>query len=294
MIPSHLKRAIEEAIVRAGGRADASWQVHPLGGGSINDAVRLDAGGSSYFVKWNSSARYPGMFDAEAAGLGLLAAAGAVRIPRVLACASAGDTAFLMLEYIRPGRPHQQSWQQFGHELAALHRHSAETFGLDHDNYIGSLPQQNTGGYQHWSDFFVERRLKPQLATAVAKGLINSAMQRQFGQLFARLNQLFPQEPPALLHGDLWSGNYLFDSQGSAVLIDPAVYYGHREMDLAMTFLFGGFDHRLYAAYHEAYPLAPGWRERIGLCNLYPLLVHVNLFGGGYVAQVRQILDRFA
>jgi len=293
MIPQDLSKELENVIGQREGLPVKTGKVKPLGGGSINDACMVEIGGKPYFVKWNSRQRYPGMFEAEADGLKLLASAGEIRIPEVVSSGEAGDAAYLMLEYIVPGRPLAHSWTAFGNRLAALHRHTQSAFGLGSDNYIGSLPQRNGLHYQSWAGFFVECRLRPQLIQAWQSGRIPISMMKQSEKLFGRMDQLFPQEPPSLLHGDLWSGNYLFDNEAKAVLIDPAVYYGHREMDLAMSRLFGGFDPQFYHAYHEAWPLEKGWQERVDLCNLYPLLVHVNLFGGAYASQVQAILNRF-
>ncbi|HOI32255.1 MAG TPA: fructosamine kinase family protein, partial [Bacteroidales bacterium] len=236
--------------------------------------------------------RYPRMFELEAKGLNLLMNNNKIRVPSVIGTGEAGQTSFILLEHIETGFPDNNFWETFGEELAHLHRETNETFGLDHDNYIGSLPQSNAPTTD-WSDFFIAHRLKPQLKLAAAKNLLNSKILNDFEKLFYRLAELFPREVPALLHGDLWSGNFLCDSNQKPVLIDPAVYYGHREMDLAMSKLFGGFSPRFYESYHSAFPHEAGWQERVDLCNLYPLLVHVNLFGGGYVGQLQSSLNRF-
>ncbi len=264
-----------------------------LGGGDINDAfgVRL-ADGRAIFVKTN--ARSPtGMFAAEARGLAFLAEAGALRVPAVLAVGGAGGPDFLALELITPASRRQSFDEELGRGLAALHRTHASSFGLDHDNFIGSLPQSNRA-HARWGDFYRDERLEPQLARAVASGRATSALRRGFERLFARLDELVgPPEPPARLHGDLWSGNLHVDDEGAPCLIDPAVYGGHREVDLAMMRLFGGFSERVHAAYAEAFPLAPGSDERVALYQLYPLMVHVNLFGGGYAASVEGVLTRY-
>ncbi|HMM11077.1 MAG TPA: fructosamine kinase family protein [Bacteroidales bacterium] len=294
MIPDILVSEIERVVNINQDGDHKAGRARPLGGGSINDACMIEVGHVPYFIKWNSRSRYPGMFEAEAHGLQLLTSTKTLRIPQLMAVGSCGNYSYLLLEYIHSGRPAAAGWDEFGRKLAALHRNTNSFFGLDRNNYIGSLPQHNMPQHDSWPAFFVQCRLLPQLQMAVRNGLINSSMQRQFEHLFNRMDTLFPKEPPSLLHGDLWSGNYLFSAGGEACLIDPAVYYGHREMDLAMSLLFGGFDQRFYQAYHEAWPLEPGWRERVNLCNLYPLMVHVNLFGGAYLSQVRSSLNRFA
>ena len=178
--------------------------------------------------------------------------------------------------------------------MAALHRHGAPAFGLDHDNYIGRLPQTNTFAVT-WAEFYRVRRLGPQLRAAADAGLAPARVRSSFERLFAQIESLCgPPEPPARLHGDLWGGNLIADERGGPCLIDPAVYGGHREIDLAMMKLFGGFAPHVFAAYKEAFPLADGYRERVALYQLYPLMVHVNLFGGGYGSSVERILAKYA
>ncbi len=266
----------------------AVTDARPLSGGDINDAWRVTlADGGACFVKTNRDAD-PEMFVREAEGLLWLAEASAIRIPKVLAASA----SFLALELIEPGRRAPDFAERLGRELAALHRFGADAFGWQADNFIGSLPQDN-GREADWPTFYVRRRLEPQLDRASARGLIDRATRARFDRLFARMRELAgPAEPPARLHGDLWGGNCHVDSHGAPVLIDPAVYGGHREIDLAMMRLFGGFSERTFAAYDEAFPLADGWEERVPLYQLYPLLVHVNLFGGGYVSSVESALAR--
>jgi fructosamine-3-kinase len=235
------------------------------------------------------------MFPAEARGLAWLAEAGALRVPAVVtASAEAGEAPpFLALELVRPGPRARDFDERLGRGLAALHRFGAPGFGLDHDNFVGRLPQANAPVPGGWADFFRTRRLEAQLRLAADHGLASARMKRGFERLFAELGDLVgPEEPPARLHGDLWGGNLIVDEQGQPCLIDPAVYGGHREIDLGMMRLFGGFGAGVFDAYDEAYPLADGHEARVPLYQLYPLMVHVNLFGGGYVASVEAALDR--
>jgi fructosamine-3-kinase len=278
------KAALEAAV---GGKVTGARAV---GGGDINraDAVTL-ADGRKLFVKTN--AREPaGMFAAEARGLAWLAEARALREPEVVA----HGPGFLALELVEAASPARDFDERLGRGLAALHRHGAPRFGLDHDNFIGRLPQDNAAAsHGDWAAFYRERRLEPQLRLAADEGLASSRLRRGFERLFAALDDLVgPAEPPARLHGDLWGGNLLCDEAGAPCLCDPAVYGGHREIDLAMMRLFGGFGARAFAAYAEAWPLAAGYAARVPLYQLYPLMVHVNLFGGGYVGQVEAVLDR--
>ena len=266
-----------------------------LSGGDINDAfeVVLDDG-RELFVKCNQSAA-SGMFLAEARGLAFLAEARALRVPLVLAAAGGAESGagFLALELLRPGARRPGFDEELGRGLAALHRAEPPSFGLDHDNFIGSLPQSNRV-HPTWSEFFRAERLEPQLRRASASGRASSSLSRRFERLFARLPELLgPEEPPARLHGDLWGGNLHVDAFGAPCLIDPAAHGGHREVDLAMMRLFGGFGERVFSAYAEAFPLAPGHFERVSLYQLYPLLVHVNLFGGAYAAQVESLLGKY-
>lgn len=266
-----------------------------LSGGDINDAFEVELGsGVRVFLKTNDAAP-PQLFPAEAQGLDWLRAAGALRIPEVLAVSGgrAGEPSFLVLELVSSGRPQRDFDERLGQGLAALHRFGAERFGLPLDNFIGSLPQRNRA-HDTWADFYWYERLQPQLVRAVAAGQASARLQSSLERLAAKLPQLVgPAEPPARLHGDLWGGNLHVDEQGGPCLIDPAVYGGHREVDLAMMRLFGGFGERVFCAYEEAFPLAPGHAERVGLYQLYPLLVHVNLFGGGYADSVLRSLARY-
>jgi fructosamine-3-kinase len=266
-----------------------------LGGGDINEAFLVAlADGRRVFAKCNASSD-KAMFEAEARGLGWLAEARALRVPEVLCVSSGTETAdpFLVLELLEPGARAGDFDELLGAGLAALHRSGASCFGLAHDNFIGSLPQSNLPA-PSWADFYRERRLAPQLARARRFGLLDSSLDRAAERLLERLGSLLASpEPPARLHGDLWSGNVHVDGRGQPVLIDPAAYGGHREMDLAMLRLFGGVSERVFEAYETSYPLAPGHRERVALCQLYPLLVHLNLFGSSYARQVRSVVESY-
>lgn len=285
--------ALEEALRYALGSALRTTR--RLAGGDINDAFEVELmSGVRVFLKTNASAP-PNMFPVEAAGLDWLRAAGALRIPEVLAVSNghADEPCFLVLELLTPGPPQRDFDERLGRGLAALHRFGAPRFGWERSNFIGTLPQRNTA-HDTWADFFWYERLEPQLARAVAAGLASARMRSGFERLAARLTQLVgAAEAPARLHGDLWGGNLHVDETGAPCLIDPAVYGGHREMDLSMMRLFGGFGERVFRAYQEEYPLAPGYAERIALYQLYPLLVHVNLFGGSYVESVERSLARY-
>lgn len=264
----------------------------PASGGCINECAVISTTRGDFFLKWNRADAYPGMFEAELRGLHLLRETKTVKVPEPIVVGEARGFSWILMEAITAARRQRDYWQEFGRSLASLHRGTADRFGLDHDNYIGSLPQKNAWRAT-WLEFCVELRLEPQLRMAIDSGLLNGDDAKHFQRLYAQLDSIFPDEPPSLLHGDLWSGNFITGPDGEAWLIDPAVYYGHREMDIAMSRLFGGFDGGFYDAYNEAHPLANGWEERIEIAQLYPVLVHVNLFGGGYVGSVREIVRRF-
>jgi fructosamine-3-kinase len=265
-----------------------------LSGGDINAAFLVElADRRKVFVK--SHPRAPStMFAAEARGLAWLREARALRIPEVLAVSESSDEGhrFLALEYIE-SRPQTRGFEEaLGRGLAALHRYGAPCFGLDHDNFIGSLEQPNQPR-PTWHVFYRDQRLEPQLRRASDHGLADASLRADFDTLFDRLEALVgPEEKPSRLHGDLWGGNLYTGDQGEPCLIDPAVYGGHREIDLAMMRLFGGFGSRVFDAYAEAWPLAPGADDRVALYQLYPLLVHVNHFGAGYVGQLSRALQR--
>lgn len=265
----------------------------PLSGGDINEVVALETTQGTFCVKRNSKHAFPGMFEAEAKGLQALKMNSPFHVPDVLGVCEDEQHQYLILEFIQEGNERREFNLLLGEMLADMHRHSQDTFGLDHDNYIGSLPQHNTLT-KTWAGFYAEQRILPQLKQSVDSKLLSPGSARQCERLCEKFDQLFPVESPALLHGDLWSGNYMIDANGTPCLIDPAVYYGHREMDLGMMLLFGGFSNEVFNTYQEVFPLEQGWKERVPLTQLYPLFVHVNLFGGGYVQKVEAIVRSFA
>lgn len=264
----------------------------PVGGGCINLTLKAETSVGPFFVKLNSGETGWHNFQCEKRGLLLLKQKSAFRVPSVISTFEEGEWAILILEYINSGIKASSFWEEFGSQLANLHRVSSGNFGLDHDNFIGSLSQSNQARLT-WPEFFIEERIIPQLKLARQSGNLLQNDADAFNKLFKALPSIFPEEKPSLLHGDLWNGNFMVAEDGVAVLIDPAVYYGHREMDLAFSKLFGGFAREFYEAYNQEWPLEPGFSERESICNLYPLLVHVNLFGGGYVNSIRQIINRF-
>lgn len=260
-----------------------------ISGGDINRAFRLETNSCSYFLKYNAYPQGSDMLRTEKRGLVLLAASQSIAIPQPIAQNSAQAYHYLILQDWKAQRKAPNFWEDFGRQLANLHRHSAPKFGLDHDNFIATVPQSNRQ-HQTWSNFYWQERLFPLLRKAMDQQLIDQEEAKVFERFDKRLEELFPDSVPALVHGDLWNGNYMVAPNGQAGLIDPAVYYGHREMDLSMTKLFGGFHPTFYNAYAASYPLDPDWEDRTGICQLYPLLVHLLLFGRAYWGSIKAIL----
>ena len=261
----------------------------PMSGGCVNQAWRLEnSDGVRYFVKLNDAHKLS-MFEAESAGLTAIAATHTVRVPQPVICGVSDEHAFLVLEYLDLNG--SGNARLLGEQLAALHRTQARQFGFSQDNTIGETLQRN-GWSSDWIAFWREQRLGFQLDLAARNGY--GDLQEQGQKLLEKLPELFDgySPVPSLLHGDLWGGNHAFTADGMPVLFDPAPYYGDREADLAMTELFGGFGAEFYAAYHTAWPLDAGYAARKMLYNLYHILNHANLFGGGYVRQAQGMMQR--
>lgn len=278
---------IARHISTATGVAFAVERQSAVGGGCINSAAVLEDGKRRYFVKLNEARRLA-MFEAEADGLKEMSRAGGVRVPLPVCAGTANDAAYLVLEYIELESADTRSFEQLGQGLARMHRSTRAEFGWHRDNTIGSTPQPNTPS-SDWVTFWREHRLGFQLRLAVRNG---RNMMNKGERLMTGLEHFFQSYHPlpSLLHGDLWGGN-VGTSNGHPVIFDPAVYYGDRETDLAMTELFGGFPGRFYQAYRESWPLDPGYKVRKTLYNLYHVLNHFNLFGGGYASQAEHMID---
>jgi fructosamine-3-kinase len=263
--------------------------VSSVSGGSINAAYCLHTNLGDYMMKRNNKNAYPGMFKCEAEGLAAIRNTKSIAVPEFILLAEFEEDSLLVLEWIENTRSTTEASKLLGRQLAAMHRCTAKQFGFDSDNYMGSLLQSNTK-HDTWTDFFIHQRLQPMVKIAADKQLLNSKDVRLFDKLYTNLPGIFTEEPPAFIHGDLWGGNYLIGTKLKPYLIDPAISYGHREFDIAMTTLFGGFGSDFYDAYHENFTLAKGWQQRVNLWNLYPLLLHLNLFGSSYLGQVRGCL----
>lgn len=264
-----------------------------VSGGDINTTYVVDANDEKYFVKVNTIA-FANMLLKEKAGLLRLRAANSnLKIPEPILHGTFAGQSFLAVEYLEKGSENNEIWQQLAVGLAQIHKTTNAVFGLEEDNYIGTLLQQNTPK-PAWEVFYAQQRIMPLMRQAYDEQKCTHKDVQLAEQCCKKLSSLFSEEPPALLHGDLWSGNQMFTSSGQAAVYDPAVYFGHREMDIAMTLLFGGFNTIFYQSYNHVYPLQPGWRSRVALCQLYPLLVHLLLFGGHYYNSVAGIIKQYA
>ncbi len=285
--------AVGRHITAVTGQAFAPRGHRSVGGGCINSTAILSDGTRDYFVKRNDASRLD-MFEAEADGLAGLAAAGAVQVPEPICWGLAGQSSYLVLERLHLDARSAGAGRggaKMGRRLAALHRSVSRTFGWRRDNYIGATPQPNPESGD-WTTFFRDQRLGYQLALAARNGHAH-ALAAGGERLLAGIGALLDHGPAAsLLHGDLWTGNLGYLPDGTPAVFDPAVYYGDREADLAMSELFGGFGRDFYAAYREAWPLDPGYGTRKTLYNLYHVLNHLNLFGAGYLGQASGMIDR--
>lgn len=287
MLPSHLQNHIESQL------GVNFTEIRPVKGGDINLAFRASVSdGRVFFIKYNDLPEAYDMFRAEALGLALIGAPRVIATPKVfLQGTSELGEAYLVMEYFEPGTRNKLFWETFGRQLADLHGVTSAQFGFAHNNYIGSLPQRNHR-HDSWEDFYSEERLRPQLWLARHQEKLEKRDEQALEKLIGRLKQICPVEQPALIHGDLWAGNFICcRSTGRAVLIDPATSFAHREMDLAMAHLFGGFEESFFNAYQEYWPLNPGFKERMPIYQLYYLLVHVNLFGGQYIEKYRAVVS---
>lgn len=293
--------SLEEALTSLFGNQTCIVRRERIAGGDINDAFGLELTDGSYVFMKKNRRENLSFFTAEAAGLYAIAKTGAIGTPRILCSGTEeerGGSSFLLLEYVAGKSRVSHYWETLGHQLAHMHRSSSDGFvtdgkyGFTSDNYIGRTRQVNTPK-ENWVEFFRECRLKPQFQ--LAGQYFDTAEEKRVLRLLEHLDEfLVEPEQPSLLHGDLWSGNVITGKDGKAWLIDPAVYVGHAEAELAMTELFGGFQGTFYAAYRESGLLQPGYEERRDLYNLYHLLNHLNLFGMSYLSSVKRIVRKYA
>ncbi|MDB5250986.1 MAG: fructosamine kinase family protein [Flaviaesturariibacter sp.] len=264
-----------------------------VAGGSMSNAYHVVSGdGRHWFLKTNSATKFPHLFRCEAAGLKLLSGSGALAIPAVNGVLENQDWQALLLQWLEPGERSPSFWTTLGSSLARLHRSTGDCFGGTDDNYMGAVPQTNRSSTS-WADFFREQRVEPLLRQCIDAGLLAPRASGWWNVVAARLDDLFSPSPPALLHGDLWHGNVMCGPLSAPFLVDPAVYYGHPAMDLGMTRLFGVFDEAFYDAYFGESIAGIITPEGESIATLYPLLVHVHLFGRMYTAKTETVLRRF-
>ena len=294
MISNLLQQTIIDHVKSYSGIQVKECKWFAVGGGSINTAYCVQVNDTyKFFLKLNDNVGLSGLFTAEKEGLLLLGSHKVIRVPTVIAEGKTGNVQYLLLEWIEQGEKSQSFWESMGSQLAGLHYISGQTYGLDANNFIGSLPQSNDKA-PTWCQFFVEERLRPLVKRAVDNNYLQTQHLHQFDGLYKRLEEIFPEEgKSSLLHGDLWSGNYCCDLNSQPVLIDPAVYYGHHSMDMAKTTLFGGFDPVFYESYQYYFPSPANYKEQWEICNLYPLLVHLILFGKNYLPEILYTIRRY-
>jgi protein-ribulosamine 3-kinase len=264
-----------------------------VAGGCINETYKIGFSDKLFFCKVNSASKFPHLFEREAQGLKLIARQKTIKVPEIIDNFEIDHHQILLLEWIDEGERTESFWKKFGEQLAALHQVSNAFFGLNEDNYMGSIPQSNKPT-DYWIDFFIHQRLQPLVQECLSKKLLSPKHQSQFEKLYDQLPSIFDNEQrPALLHGDLWSGNFMCNKYSEPVLIDTAVYFGHPSADLAMTTLFGGFRSGFYEAYNHHHPFPSNCKDQWAVCNLYPLLIHLILFGSGYLTQIETIVNRY-
>lgn len=261
-------------------------------GGDISEVYKLATASQELLLKTHRGKQAFAMLSAEKQGLETISKTKTIQTPKVYFLGEYKNTAFLVMEYVHIKNSNEKDFERLGLQLASLHQSTALEFGFPNDNFIGSLPQSN---HKHtdWTTFYVKERLQIQLDLARSKGLLSSQDIPNVDSMLQVCNRYFQDIRPNLLHGDLWGGNFLIAENGVPYLIDPAVYYGHSEVDLAMSRLFGGFSSRFYDAYHSINPLGKDNQERNNLYQLYYLLVHLNLFGSSYYAGVKRILEKY-
>lgn len=261
-----------------------------VGGGSINDAYRYAVGNEKFFIKYNHEVE--GIIEKEVDGLKAISSLNCIATPEVIAFEKIDGYEVLVLPFIKGGLKNPPAWENFGQQLAEMHSKPAPYYGWYQSNFIGSLSQTNENR-DNFIDFFINQRLTPQIQLAQQNQYFSSKELNLFDSLFQKLNDILPDTKPSLVHGDLWSGNFMIGEEDKPYLIDPSIHYNFRETDMAFTHLFGGFESKFYEAYNAHFPLATKFSERIPLYNIYPLLVHLNLFGTGYYGSVMNNLEQY-
>ncbi len=267
-------------------------KIKKVSGGDINEAYKLTTSDQHYFAKTNDIDHAFEMLESEANALSFLSKISGIKVPAIKKIKKHNKTAILIMEWIETGNKRTSFNFDFSEMLFNLHKNKNDAFGFEYDNFIGSLNQKNTW-QSNWLDFYYQFRINAQLKLAIDEKKIETDYHKKVDNMFKNISLEFPHVLPSLLHGDLWSGNYMTDNSGKPVLIDPAIYFGHREMDIAMMKLFGGFNDEIFRFYDELLPLEYRWQDRIQFYQLYYILVHVNLFGGSYISSAKSIIDRY-
>jgi fructosamine-3-kinase len=268
-------------------------QLNSVSGGSINYTVKISIKNKeNYFIKINDAKKFPGLFLQEKSGLQLLQKQNIFIVPNVIDNFEVDNKQILILEWIDSGNKTNDFWKHFGKQLAQLHFTSNENFGLESDNYMGSVIQKNNQS-KDWIYFFIHQRLQPLINECITKKLLTTSYIAKFENLYKHLPSIYTIEKPSLLHGDLWSGNFICNHLNQPVLIDPAIYFGHRSVDLGMTTLFGGFEKQFYKSYQYHFPLPKNHKEQWQVSNLYPLLIHLLLFGKSYLSSIDSVLNTY-
>lgn len=280
-----------QILAKALGKSLKVLALNRKSGGCISHAAEIVTEEGAFFIKWGAAST-TNTFATEQRDLDMLQGKSSLRVPAPLSWGEMEGQYFLLMEAIEVGSNTAAYWENIGNGIAELHQHTAKDHGLLYDNFIGRLVQKNTFT-SSWHQFFIEQRLNVQLELALKNKLVDTAFARKYTSLYDKLPNIIPDLPPSLLHGDLWSGNILAAVGNHACVIDPAVYYGSREIEIAFTYLFGGFDPLFYKSYNNAFPLAKGFEERIPIYNLYPLMVHANMFGAAYLASVKSTINLF-
>ncbi len=278
---NHISSLLNETIL----------SVIPVSGGDISKSFKINTSKKSYFIKTKHSRNALTMFQAEVYALGLIQNTNTIQTPEVLICDTFQEFSFLVMEFIETKLPSNIDFENLGIKLAELHQNTSDTFGLTQNNFIGSLFQSNKPNTS-WVEFYTQERLLPQLQLAKQKGLLSDRDSYSEKIIAEKLESLFFDVKPSLLHGDLWNGNYLISKDGTPYLIDPAMYYGHFEVDIAMSKLFGGFGESFYKAHSKCFPVTQKTSSRIEIYQLYYLLVHLNLFGKSYYNSVQSNIKK--
>ena len=266
--------------------------IERLSGGDINEVFLIEETDRKWVVKRNNRLTFPEMLSKEYNALQFLTEDKSLNYPKPLAHFTDNKYQYLVIAYHEKGPNDNKGQAKLGIQLAQQHSLSAETFGWHEDNYIGSLPQDNRPSTT-WSDFYANNRLLAQTKLAYDKRLVGKEFLIKMERFCLQLDEVFPNEMPALLHGDLWGGNYFITKSGEPLLYDPAIYFGHREIDIAMTRLFGGFSPDFYRSYNDSFSLESGWEDRTPFGQMYPNMVHLNIFGTAYLGAVKPLIDKF-